>query len=270
MTCDLTPLANYLLVSVPARAPQPAGAPKLVTLKGADDWQALTAALQAGTEFHAETNEDPAQAPVNIGQVLRLPERLTPDMILCAGGLKNKGRRTAEDILQVISVGDHIYCDNLTFSKENELQPGIYRVPYSSVVCIVELAVDSHGKRIPELDVLTPVAGYVLLNRIWPAECFEERIDGVVRKVRRNSLGLVEVCAPLDNEGIVAYAGDPLGEQSFTLQPGQRVLCQPGFASPVTIEGESYLAVRQDYIAAILEDKPQYAVLPLNSKYYDA
>ena len=210
----------------------------------------LEAQLRAGGQVKIETESDTSiKNLVRTGQVLSIPPQLTDQMVLCAAG---EGYRTYADITPVVEVGDTVFLDwsvlmpDSNGENPNEIMPGIYRVPYAAVICILW----------PYFGVVEPipVGGYVLLSRVWADDVCDYEIDGVMRKVRFGKGGYlvdqVDV-PPLDNEGVVAWIDCPLKGALNELHPGQRVVFSAGHALIETICGESYIAVRHDYILAV-------------------
>lgn len=279
------PADNHLLVAVPERFVQQhtPGKSRLVLPSGSDDWAELGARLKAGEEIDIETDEVPIL--VRQGLVLAVPERLTEDMMLCAGPhtrlvpnlkvvLDGRGKprvgpdgrqilrsdgyveqpvpRTCADITERVAVGDTIHFDPACLSDSAEVSPGVYLVPYSDVIAQVkELPADewahSHFVAFPRA-----LAGYALLRPVWAADVVEEEIEGRMRKVRYGKNGLVDVIdvAPLSNEGTVAHLSKPLRGTCQELCVFDHVVFEPGMASPQTIAGVDYLAVREDYLLA--------------------
>lgn len=260
ISTDWTPTANHLLISVPSRYEAPNGprSPEglgITLIAGEDAMNELIAQIKTGGQLQIETeSEQSIRNLVRVGQVLQVPPMLTDQMVLCAAG---EGYRTFADITPVVEVGDTVYLDHSCLIDENEMLPGIYRVPYSAVICVIDPAfVGLSGMHHSEF--LIPVGGYVLLSRVWAADVCDYEIDGEMRKVRFGKGGYlidqVDVL-PLDNEGVVKWVHEPLKGALDELHPGQRVVIAKGQALVETICGESYLVVRHDYCLAVREQE---------------
>lgn len=297
----LNPLNNHCLVAVPERylAPQGPRSPEglaISLLSGEDAMHELEAQIKRGGKLQIETDTDRSiRNLVRVGQVLQIPPALNDQMYLCAAG---EQYRTYADITPVVEVGDTVYLDFSCLTDENEILPGIYRVPYAAVICVIRQEVPESGciefelngkKRytmVSDLQLarhhfkhdvpafpkkLVPVGGYVLLSRVWAADVQEYEIDGRMRKVRFGKDGyLVEQVdvPPLDNEGEVAFVDAPLKGALNELHPGQRVLITKGQALVETICGTEYLVVRHDYCMAVLE--PNFAAVSADFTEEDA
>lgn len=256
-TDTLTPLSNHLLISIPERFNAPKGPRSpdglaLTVLSGEDAMHELEAQIKRGGQLQIETETDRSiRNLVRVGQVLQIPPTLTDQMYLCAAG---DGYRTYADITPVVEVGDTVYLDYSCLTDENEIMPGIYRVPYAAVICTIwDNSFDA------KLDFpttwLMPVGGYVLLSRVWAADVVDEPGEFGLVKCRKNAAGLITETSvpPLNNEGEVAFVDAPLKGALNELHPGQRVVFTAGQALTETICGESYLCVRHDYVMAIRE-----------------
>ena len=194
--------------------------------------------------------------------------------------LKNEGytemqhMRTCADINEPVEVGQEIHFDPAGLT--DEVAPGVYLVPYWAVICVIleHEPFYLYSKRIKKdfsspiqfPTILLPIAGYVLLNRVWADDVQEAEVEGRLIKVRYSTSGLVaETDVPaLNSEGIVAWVGRPLRGTSDKLAVGDRVVfhgykpfadkSQPLDTGPAiveTIAGTEYLCVRQDQILAV-------------------
>ncbi|GGG61142.1 hypothetical protein GCM10011378_41440 [Hymenobacter glacieicola] len=236
-----------------------------------DDVRELDYALRNGLEFNMESEAlEPQHPECGLATVLAVPERLTDELAICAGPFsRTKGKfvrsdngrspfvespiysqevaipRTAADIRQTVRVGDEVFVGHLAFTDESELPgyPGLYRIPVSEVVYRRYKTNTLLLSNPPQPKyAIEPFGGYSLLRRVFtkPAE----------------RGGLLLEPTVIDNEGVVAYVGEPLGQQSFRLQPGQQVVFGSGHGTTYTIEGEELIAVRQDYVLAVREPQP--------------
>lgn len=253
ISTDWTPTANHLLISIPSRYEAPNGprSPEglgITLIAGEDAMNELIAQIKTGGELQIETeSEQSIRTLVRVGQVLQVPPMLTDQMVLCAAG---EGYRTFADITPVVEVGDQVYLDHSCLIDENEILPGIYRVPYAAVICVITFENNTMQPW------LKPVGGYVLLSRVWAADVCDYEIDDVMRKVRFGKGGYlidqVDV-PPLDNEGEVKWVHEPLQGALDEMHPGQRVVIANGQALIETICGVEYLVVRHDYCLAVRE-----------------
>ena len=197
-----------------------------------------------------------------MGQVLQLPTRLDDQMVLHAVGDR---ARTFADIAPVVAVGDTVYLDRSCLIDENEILPGIYRVSYAAVICtIFKFGILLQGQH-EDHHLLTPVGGYVLLNRVWADDVVYETVEGRVVKCRKVGALITQYnVPPLPNEGVVEWVDAPLRGCADDLRPGQRVIITPGHALVEEICGTEYLCVRHDYILAVKEPKK----LPFDNAAY--
>ncbi|GAC1370957.1 MAG: hypothetical protein NVS3B25_19200 [Hymenobacter sp.] len=257
----LRPLDNHVLVSLPHRYEQPKGprSPQglaLTLIEGEDNLRELEAQLKAGGQIHLETATEHSIANlVRVGQVLQIPPALTDQMRLCAAGEQT---RTYADITPVVAVGDTVYLDHSCLTDENEILPGIYRVPYAAIICVIRKWTAHCGKlyKPQEFNTLTPVGGYVLLSRVWSSDVVDYEVDDRMQKVRFNAAGTLVAeynVPPLPNEGTVAWVDAPLKGALNELHPGQRVVFEAKQALVETICGESYIAIRHDYVLGVRE-----------------
>jgi co-chaperonin GroES (HSP10) len=267
MTADnWKPLANYLLVAVPERLEKPKGprSPEglgITLISGEDNMRELQAAIRAGGEIRIETASDTSDAnKVRVGQVLQVPPRLDSSMVLCAGG--PKGYRTLADVTPEVEVGDTVHLDPSCLIDENEIMPGVYRVPYSAVICVITPVRNSFINNVPIDNFLTPIGGYALLSRVWADDVTDETDaeGGLVKCRKKDGLVVETAVPPLADEGVVAWVGTPLRGTLPEIQPGQRVVIKPGLALVERIAGAEYLCVRQDYVLAVRE--PDFAKVP--------
>ena len=276
MSDNLQALPNQVLVAIPQRYKQVAeGTGKIHLIAGEDNMRELIAQIQRGGAVRIETETDKSVGNlVRTGQVLSVGP-LNDQMVLCAAN-NNKGYNTFADIMPVVEVGDTVRLDHSCLIDENEILPGIYRVPHSAIICVIEqntFVVEDGQLR----EWLLPVGGYVLLSRVWAADVEDVEIEGRMRKVRyvkgRPNMVDVTSCAdaskqyqpermieqidvpPLPNEGVVAWVDAPLRGALNELHPGQRVLVAPGQALVESIVGTSYLCVRHGYVLAVKESK---------------
>lgn len=253
-TTDWQPTANHILVAIPERYHAPKGPRSpdglaITLLAGEDSMQELEAQLRSGGIMQMEVESATSiQNLVRTGMVLALPPRLDDQMVLCMAGDQV---RTYADIVQVVEVGDTVYLDWTCLTDENELFPGIYRVPYGAVICIICTSPDFDG--IVE-SFLCPVGGYVLLSRVWAEDVVDEVIEGRSVKCRKRGDFVVQAnVAPLANEGVVRWSDSPLGGAAKEVLPGQRVVISAAHALTETICGTDYLCIRHDHILAIKE-----------------
>ena len=263
ISTDWTPTANHLLISIPSRyhAPQGPRSPDglaLTVISGEDAMHELEAQIKRGGKLQIETETDTSiHNLVRVGQVLQIPLSLNDQMYLCAAG---ESYRTYADITPVVEVGDTVYLDHSCLTDENEILPGIYRVPYAAVICVIhQFTFDKNphnGGHYTELDCLVPVGGYVLLSRVWADDVTDYELDDRMQKVRWNAAGTLIAeynVPPLANEGRVAWIDAPLKGALNELHPGQRVLITKGQALTETIAGTEYLCIRHDYVLGIRE-----------------
>jgi co-chaperonin GroES (HSP10) len=283
----MEPTNNFLLVSIPerfVRAEALRGDDKLL-IRPYQMTPGLLEQIQAGHgDIPFELDEEAERTLVREGLVLALPPQLTEDLYVCAGPFEKP--RTGKDIHPEVEVGDTVHLDSAYLTDENEIQPGIYRLPYTAVIAIIEPYM--HLWKLASNDPGTPrpIGGYALLSRVYPNGA-EKQQDGSYAVQRR---GLWEAVAPIRNEGVVEYRSYPLGgTPSNVAQEGDRVLFE-GYPRLETIRGTEYIVVQQDTIAAVL-DRPDFtkadkewidkidgskltladiAVLPLDSLHYDA
>lgn len=284
------PTPNYLFVSIPQRFEAPKGprSPEglaLTLLHGDDAMAELDAVLrQGGNNVHfEEKHERSIENIVRVGQVLQIPPFLDNTMTLSGGG--PKGLRTMADITPVVEVGDTVYLDHAFLIDENEIYPGVYRVPYSAVICKIDdhihkdsgmydievggekrycfisdmQAVRMYRHGIPPVPpTIVPVGGFVLLSRVWGEDVVSEDIDGRMVKCTKFPNGMIASTnvPPLTGEGVVAWVGTPLKGSLAELQAGQRVVISPMHATAETISGTEYLCVRHDYVLAVKEEDP--------------
>lgn len=246
------PLANHLLIAIPERYEAPKGPRSpdglaITLLAGEDSYRELEHQLRTGGQLQFETEAlESERNKVCVGQVLQLPTRLDDQMVLHAAGT---GARTFADITPVVKVGDTVYLDRSCLIDENEILPGIYRVSYAAVICVITPSLISFedGK-----SWLIPIGGYVLLSRVWDADVVEETVEGRVVKCRKVGALITEFnVAPLPNIGIVMWVAHPLRGCADDLRTGQRVVITPGHALIETIAGSEYMCVRHDYILAV-------------------
>lgn len=260
------PTPNFLFVSVPERFAAPKGprSPEglaLTVLEGDDAWAEMEAVLkQGGSKVHfEEKTERSVQNIVRVGQVLQIPPYLDETMLLSGGG--PKGKRMMGDITPIVEVGDTVHLDYAHLTDQTEIYPGVYRVPYSAVICTVDVVrwepdpQESLGEEAWDWPILTPVGGYVLLSRVWADDVVDEDVDGRMVKCRKNKGGLVTQVnvAPLPGEGVVAWVDKPLKGALDELHPGQRVLIDQRQAIVETIVGTEYICIRHDYILGVKE-----------------
>jgi len=297
------PADNYLLVAVPERFVQQhtPGKSRLVLPSGSDDWAEMGARLKAGEEIDIETDEVPI--PVRQGLVLAVPERLTEDMMLCAGPhtrlvpklkvvLDGRGKprvgpdgrqilrsdgyveqpvpRTCADITERVAVGDTIHFDPACLSDSAEVSPGVYLVPYSDVICKVKLLPTDKWAHSHFIETPHALAGYVLLMPMWAADVVDAEIEGRIRKVRYGKNGFIDAIdvAPLPNEGTVAALSSPLRAHRREVHIGERVIFALGMASLQTIAGVEYLAVREDHLLAARLPAPKEVRIEVGGKMY--
>lgn len=250
MEVELKPLANYLLVSVPERfiTHHKKGAEGLL-IKSAVLSPGLMEQIQAGYgDIPFELDEAAERTMVREGQVLALPPVLNEDLYVCAG--PGEKPRTGADIHPEIEVGDTVHLDSAYLTDENEIQPGIYRLPYTAVIARIEES-ELEGKKYHRLH---PIGGYALLSRAYREDFHVlQDIDG--RQERCTEVnGIWEVAQPIRNEGIVERLSTPLGKTPQWLQTNDRVLFE-GYPRLETIRGTEYIVVQQDTIAAVLDRK---------------
>lgn len=251
---NLTPTNNFLLVAIPERYKKREPGNRIHLLSGDDAIEATVRQIKLGQQIQLETETDTSISNlVRVGQVLAIPPQLTDQMVLCAAG---EGYRTFADITPVVEVGDQVYLDHSCLIDENEILPGIYRVPYAAVICIITQFIP--GPYFGKVDLI-PVGGYVLLSRVWAPEVVDYEIDGAMRKVRFGKGGYlidqVDV-PPLPNEGVVAWVDAPLKGALNELHPGQRVVLKEGHALIENICGEELLCIRHDYCEAVYVPQP--------------
>lgn len=254
MSDNLQATANYIICSLPQRFKQAqAGTPKIHLIAGEDNMRELQAQIKAGGQIQIETETDTSVSNMNReALVLSIPPQLTDQMVLCAAS-NNKGYRSFADITPVVEVGDTVYLDHSYLTDENEILPGIYRLPYSSVICVIyDYFPNDHTDF--HWPVLNPVGGYVLLSRVWASDVVDYELDDQMQKVRWNEAGTIISeynVPPLPNEGTVRWIDCPLKGALNELHPGQRVLLAPGHALVEHITGEDYLVIRHDYCVAV-------------------
>jgi co-chaperonin GroES (HSP10) len=271
---SLTPTANHLLVSIPERFRKREPGKQIIQIAGEDAMNELIAQIKSGGQIQIETETDTSISNlVRVGQVLAIPTQLTDQMVLCAAG--NNKVRTFADITPVVEVGDTVYLDYSCLIDENEILPGIYRVSYAAVICVIEHQFNAPGPLDDVCAFLNPVGGYVLLSRVWSSDVTDYELDGAMRKVRWNAAGTLIAeydVPPLPNEGVVAWVDAPLKGALNELHPGQRVVIAEGHAMIEAIAGESYLCVRHDYILAIRQNPftKEFQRLPLPSHVHNA
>lgn len=254
---SLTVTANHILVAIPERYHAPKGPRNptnglgLTLISGEDAMAELEAQIKTGGVLQIETETDTSiNNLVRTGQVLAIPPQLTTEMVLCAAGEKV---RTYADITPVVEMGHAVFLDWSALTDEAEILPGIYRVPYAAVICVIEI------DEMVEWPWLTPVGGYVLLSRVWADDVHDYEVDGAMQKVRFTPNGKLIAqynVPPLPNEGVVAWVDAPLKGALNELHPGQRAIISPGHALIETIAGTEYLCVRHDYCLAVKE--PQF------------
>ena len=300
------PLANHIFVAIPERHHAPKGprSPEglaITLLSGEDSLKDLEYQLRTGGALQFETEAlETERNKVCVGQVLQLPTRLDDQMVLHAVGDR---ARTFADIAPVVAVGDTVYLDRSCLIDENEILPGVYRVSYAAVICVIsnheitETTSDPQGDAFfqefwehlyigtkptlppiskdnphqppktvrTETATLTPVAGYVLLNRVWADDVVYETVEGRAVKCRKVGALITQYnVPPLPNEGVVEWVDAPLRGCGDDLRPGQRVIITPGHALVEDICGTEYLCVRHDYILAVKEPKK----LPFDNAAY--
>lgn len=274
MRDNLKATNDHLLVALPERyqRAQAVGTGKIHLLSGTDDMHALMAQIKSGRgELRLETETNKSDNNLNrTAQVLAIPPQLTDQMVLCPAS-NAKGYHSYADIEPVVEVGDTVYLDKTCLIDENEIMPGIYRVPYSAVICVVvewkhfditalpvdgtEAAIRAGAVPYTTTTSLIPVGSYVLLKRVWADDICDYEVDGRMQKVRWNQAETLIAqydCPPIPDQGIVAWVDCPLKGALNELHPGQRVLLAPGQALVETIAGTSYLCVRHDYILATI------------------
>lgn len=260
MEVELRPLANHLLVSVPSRfVDHHTRGQEGILIKSAVVTPGLMEQIQAGYgDIPFELDEQAERELVREGLVVALPPELNEDLYVCAGPFGKP--RTGKDIFPKIQLGDTVHLDVAYLTDENEIQPGIYRVPYTAAIAIVE--------DLPNIGEtwITPVGGHALLSRVYP-DGAEKQEDGSYAVERG---GLWEAVSPIRNEGVICELSIPLGAyRPFAYHLNDRVLFE-GYPRLETIRGTEYIVVQQDTIAAVLDRKeaPKYALLPLDSPAY--
>lgn len=276
MSDNLKAINNYLLIAIPERYKQvrTEGTGKIHLLAGEDNMAELIAQIKSGRgELRLETQTEASVSNlIRTGLVLSIPPQLTDQMVLCAAP-NARGYRTFADIIPLVALGDTVYLDHSCLIDENEIMPGIYRVPYSAVICTIhdyraELA--ELGVRYPKVsfEVIMPIGGYVLLSRVWADDVKDVEIEGRMRKVRYGKHSSMDALAmeqawieqidvpPLPNEGVVAHVDYTLNRAPNELRNGHRVLIADGQALVETISGTEYLCVRHDYCVAIIDPIP--------------
>ncbi|GAA4391807.1 hypothetical protein [Hymenobacter koreensis] len=285
---SLQPTANFLLVAVPERHQRKQGikAPDGTLFHTYRAMDGLDQTLRSGGEITAELEADDPIHLTREGLVLRLPTRLDRSMVVCDSGIPGKPR-TCADITPEIEVGDTVHLDPASLADETEIEPGVYRVPYTHVLAVIK----RNG-----WDTLIPVGGYAFLRPVWDKDVTDEVIDGETRKCRvKGGLVLQADVPPLPNEGVVRYVGTPLRDCPRA-EAQRRVIFDGGAALRETIGGEDFWCVQQDKILAVrnpewnevltgngitihfkdhpfwdeqLSPKPVYALLPLDSIHYN-
>lgn len=260
MESSLQPLANHLLVAIPERY-------TYHHTKGQDGVLIKTVAMTPGLaeqieagygDIPFELDEDAERTLVREGQVLAVPPALTEELYVCAG--PNEKPRTGADIIySKIRVGDTLHLDSAYLTDENEIQPSIYRLPYTAAIAIIE--------ELPNIGEtwITPVGGYALLSRVYP-DGAELQEDGSYA-VEKN--GLWQAVGPIANEGIVQEISILLGPyRPYPFHLYDRVLFE-GYPRLETIRGTEYIVVQQDTIAAVLESKKGLPKLKIPSLHID-
>lgn len=257
MENSLQPLNNFLTVAIPHRYVQKQA------LQGNDKLLIRPYQMTPGLETQIangygdipfELDEQAERELVREGLVLALPPQLTEDLYVCAGPFSKP--RTGKDIHPEVEVGDTVHLDSAYLTDENEIQPGIYRLPYTAVIATLD-----------DFNVDHVIGGYALLDRVYPDGAALQE-DGSYAVLRG---GLWEAVAPIPNEGVIQWLSIPLGKNGDRQYDfGDRVLFE-GYPRLETIRGTEYIVVQQDTIAAVLDRKEtKLAVLPLDSKYYAA
>lgn len=248
----LTPTNNHILVSIPERyiAHQTKGSEGLL-IKSAVLTPGLLEQIQAGYgDIPFELDEQAERTMVREGQVLALPPELNADLYVCAG--PGEKPRTGADIHPEVEVGDTVYLDSAYLTDENEIQPGIYRLPYTAAICVIGPDFEYDGVIFPQ--TLKPVGGYALLSRVWPTGAETKFVDGVEHGwLTDEKTGLRFSVPRIPNRGVVEAASTPLGGYQ-ELELGDLVLFE-GYPRLETIRGTEYIVVQQDTIAAVLDRK---------------
>lgn len=281
------PYANHCLVACPERfTDQLRPGEKRIILATQDDrFSELVDALKHGENFHIEEDENAYRTPVSTGQVLAIPRALTNQMMLCDGtgtmdvprtvpvlGANNKPiwrkgsdghpemvtrqvgwmsvprPKTCADIQNPVQVGDTLHFEHCYLTDDTEVMAGVYLLPYTALICKI---VPTYSALYPAPE-LFPIAGYVLLSRVWESDVVDEpSAEGGLVKCRKVGDLVVETgVAPLPNEGQVAWISTPLRGTPDDLRVGMRVVIDQRQALVETIAGESYLAIRQEYVLA--------------------
>lgn len=225
----------------------------------------------AGRELWFDSSWHELESKNLMGVLVAVPETVGESYLLTRKGSAG-GRVNVNAIQEVLAVGDVVVADWTVSEDHGKVKladfempgvGGVYRASLNQLVARVREEQTETGP----VQVLEPYGSYVLCQHVWPDDVQEVEVPGFVGKMhlRVSASGLTmgsEDVPPLPWQGVVTHVGLPLRGQPQRVRVGDRVVfdkamcgkdCRP---MKLKLAGVEYLCIRQDYIAAVLEEVP--------------
>lgn len=226
-----------------------------------------------GKSIILDPSYDP-QVHVKIrGRVVAIPNKLGKSPInqetkglpsyTFGSGFKYKRR---EDIVPEVEVGDMIYFhfNSLLSDGKNiiDAKKNIYKIAYENVLAAVRDYTDEEND--DELKEIIMIGGYTMISQdmeSWEStlvptpevingEVMVDKYNNPIMKPKEEWLMVKLKPEAVYLSGHVLNVGQPLKGDKTEIENGQKIIYRNNADWPVTIEGQSYLIIRQRHIIA--------------------